>query len=150
MRPPLTLTFRHIERSGALENRARELGSRLARFNKRIAQCHMTLEGPDSHGGTGASYFVNIDLSVPGAQIHADSLHADGAAHHDIYLALRDAFHNAKRQLQDLHRDRSRPVRGSYSSSPNSYHMAFNTANAKAKPSPSIQLKYHITDSFKS
>jgi hypothetical protein len=24
--------------------------------------------------------------------------------------------------------------------------MAFNTANAKAKPSPSIQLKYHITD----
>jgi len=35
-----------------------------------------------------------------------------------------------------------------YLRSPNSYHMAFNTPNAKAKPRPSIQLKYHITDSF--
>jgi hypothetical protein len=148
MRSPLTLSFRHIDRSGALEDRARELGSRLERFSKRIAQCHMTLEGP--HRGAGAPYLVKIDLSVPGAQIHADSLHADGAARQDIYIALRDAFQDAKRQLQDLHRDRSRSVRDSHSSSPNSYHMAFNTANTKANPSPSIQLKYHITDSFKS
>jgi hypothetical protein len=48
---------------------------------------------------------------VPGAQIHADSLHIDGAGHKDIYLALRDAFNNAKRQLQDLRRDQFRPVR---------------------------------------
>ena len=148
MRPPLTLSFRHIERSGALEDRARELSFRLERFSKRIAQCHMTFEGP--HRGAGAPYLVKIDLSVPGAQIHADSLHVDGAATQDIYIALRDAYHDAKRQLQELHRDRLRSVHDTHSSSPNSYHMAFNTANAKAKPSPSIQLKYHITDSFKS
>jgi ribosome-associated translation inhibitor RaiA len=114
MQPSLTLTFRHIDRSGALEERARELGSRLERFSDRVTQCHMTLEGPDGRRGTGASYLVKIDMTVPGAQIHADSLHADGAAHEDIYLALRDAFNNAKRQLQDLHRDRSGFARDSY------------------------------------
>ncbi len=45
---------------------------------------------------------AKIDLAVPGAHIHADSLHADGTGHEDIYLALRDAFINAKRQLQHL------------------------------------------------
>jgi len=111
MRPPITLTFRHLDRSGALEDRARKLGSRLERYNERITQCHITLEGPDTRSDTRTPYLVKIDLIVPGAQIHADSLHVDGAGHKDIYLALRDAFNNAKRQLQDLHRDRIRLAR---------------------------------------
>jgi hypothetical protein len=74
-------------------------------------QCHMTLEGPGNRGDSDASYVVKIDLTVPNAHIHADSLHIDGAGHKDIYLALRDAFNNAKRQLQDLHRDQFRPTR---------------------------------------
>jgi hypothetical protein len=106
MRPDITLSFRHIERSGALEERARTLGARLERFSERIMRCHMTLEGP-GNGHEGAGYMVRIDLAVPGAQIHADSLHVDGAGHKDIYLALRDAFNSAKRQLQRLPRDRS-------------------------------------------
>ena len=106
-----TITFRHIDHSGALEDRARKLGSRLGRFSERIMQCRITLEGPGDRRDGGAPYLVKIDLTVPGAQIHADSLHADGAGHKDIYIALRDAFNNAKRQLQDLHRDRYRPGR---------------------------------------
>jgi hypothetical protein len=102
--------FRHIDRSGALEDRARKLGSRLERFGE-ITRCHMTLEGPGHYSDSGAPYIVKIDLTVPGAQIQADSLHVDGAGHKDIYLALRDAFNNAKRQLQNLHRDRFRSAR---------------------------------------
>ncbi|MGC1524092.1 MAG: HPF/RaiA family ribosome-associated protein [Steroidobacteraceae bacterium] len=104
---PLTLTFHHIDRSGALEERARKLGARLQRFSDRIMQCHMVFEGPDGRRDGGAPFCVKIELSVPGAHIHADSLRADGRGHEDIYLALRDAFNNAKRQLQGLHRDRS-------------------------------------------
>jgi hypothetical protein len=107
----MTLTFRHIDHSGALEDRARQLGARLERFSERITRCHMTLEGPGNGSNTGAPYLAKIDLNVPGAQIHADSLHVDGAGHKDIYLAMCDAFNNAKRQLQDLHRNRSRSVR---------------------------------------
>ena len=106
MPPIVKLSFRHIERSGALEDRARKLGARLERFSGRITQCHMTLEGPGNGRDGGLGYLVKIDLTVPGAQIHADSLHVDGVGHKDIYLALRDAFNSAKRQLQRLHRDR--------------------------------------------
>lgn len=111
MEQPVTITFRHIDHSGALEDRARKLGSRLGRFSERIMQCHMTLEGPCNHSDSGAPYVVKIGLTVPGAHIQADSRHVDGAGHKDIYLALRDAFNNAKRQLQDLHRDRLRTAR---------------------------------------
>ena len=104
---PMTLTFRRIDRSGALEARARKLGARLQRFSDRIMKCHMVFEGPDGRRDGGAPFCVKIELSVPGAHIHADSLRADGRGHEDIYLALRDAFNNAKRQLQGLHRDRS-------------------------------------------
>jgi ribosome-associated translation inhibitor RaiA len=102
MQPPITLTFRHLEHSGAVEERARKLGQRLARFNGRITRCHMTLEGPGERTERGAPYLAKIDLTVPGAHIHADSLHVDGIGHEDIYLALRDAFNNAKRQLLRL------------------------------------------------
>jgi len=102
VRSPIILTFHHIDRYGAVEERARKLGHHLARLNERITHCHITLQGPDDPDGGGAQYLVKIDLMVPGAQILADSLHVDGAGHQDIYLALRDAFNNAKRQLLAL------------------------------------------------
>ena len=104
----MTLTFRHTERSSALEARARELGQRLQRYGERITQCHMTLEGSRGGHDSAATYAVQIDLAVPGARIHADSLQIDGAGHKDPFLALRDAFNNAKRQLQELHSKRFR------------------------------------------
>jgi len=113
MRSPMTLTFRRIDHSSALEARARELGERLQRYGERITQCHMTLEGSRGGHGSGSPYVVQIDLAVPGAQIHADSLQMDGAGHKDIYLALREAFNNAKRQLQELHSKRFRFDAGS-------------------------------------
>jgi hypothetical protein len=110
---PITLTFHHLDRSGALEDRARTLGIRLNRFSERLTYCHMSLEGPGHRSTAAAPYVVKIDLIVPGAQIHADSLHVDGSGHKDIYLALRDAFNNAKRQLQGLHRARFQSARSS-------------------------------------
>jgi hypothetical protein len=105
MRSAMTLTFQHIDRSGALEAHARELGSRLGSFGERITQCHMTLAGPPASEGSGL-YFAKIELAVPGAQIYADNLQLDCAGAGSIYLAMGDAFENARRQLQELHSSR--------------------------------------------
>jgi len=110
MRSATTLTFRHIDYSSALESRACELGQRLHRYGEPITHCHMTLERLRSGHVSGAPFAVQIDLAVPGARIHADSLRHDGAGHQDIYVALRDAFNNAKRQLQELHSRRFRLI----------------------------------------
>ena len=101
----LTLTFRHVPRTAALEARVRESVQRLERVNDRIAQCHLTLEGPEQPADAAGRYAVRIELSVPGAQIHADSLQQSGEPPHDVFSALREAFDNAKRQLQSLRWD---------------------------------------------
>ena len=89
MRSPMTLTFRHTDHSSALEARARALGERLQRYGERITQCHMTLEGLRGDHGSSTTFVVQIDLAVPGAQIHADSLHGDGGAQGRLSSAAR-------------------------------------------------------------
>ena len=105
MQSPVTVSFRHIERSGALEARVREIGRRLQRYSGGTTRCRVTVEG-GLEGGKGARYSVSISLSVPGAQIHADSIQHDGSGHRDVYEALRHAYGRARRQLQDLKRER--------------------------------------------
>jgi len=111
MQTPIRLTFRHLDRSPALEARAKEMLSRLQRFNDHIAQCHMTIEGSPGESRHGAPCVVKIDLIVPGAQIHAENERYDSDGG-DVYIALRDAFDNAKRQLLDLHRQQREMTSG--------------------------------------
>jgi ribosome-associated translation inhibitor RaiA len=106
MAPTARINFQHADRSPALEARARELVERLYRFNERISACAVTVQGRPGSQLRGAPFVVKIELAVPGAQIHADSHHGPEIAHDDVYVALREAFENAKRQLQDLHRER--------------------------------------------
>jgi ribosome-associated translation inhibitor RaiA len=101
----LTLTFRHVPRSAALEARVRESVQRLERVNDRIAQCHLTVEGPEKPTDAAGRYAVKIELSVPGARIHADNLRQDDEQQRDVFSAVRDAFDDAKRQLQSLRWD---------------------------------------------
>jgi hypothetical protein len=109
MQPPLTLTFRHVARSAALEAHARDLASRLQRIEDNISRCHMTLESLTGDGIPDSTYVVKIELTVPGAQIHADSLQADSSGHTSIFIAMRDAYNNARQQLGHLRHDRTRP-----------------------------------------
>jgi hypothetical protein len=97
----LNVTFRRFERSGALQARTREIGERLQRCDPRISQCHISVLG----GGDG-SVSVRIHVSVPGAQVHADSAN-DGTPGRitDAFLALRKAYEGARSQLRSLQRE---------------------------------------------
>jgi len=97
------ITFDGLERSGAVESRILEISKRLRRCNDRITHCHVTVNG--SSGGPYPAVSAKIHISVPGAQIHADSHSTNGVRHTDVFLALRHAYENARRQLQDLKRD---------------------------------------------
>jgi hypothetical protein len=99
------VTFRRFERSGVLDARIREIGERLRHCDPRITQCHISVVG----GAPGEPpVSVRIDVSVPGAQIHADSLNAGGPGHADAFLALREAYEGARGQLRSLQRERGR------------------------------------------
>lgn len=103
MTAPVTLTFRHLPRSGALEASARDIGERLRRLNSRITACHIVLEGNAGRSDGRGQYQVKIHVSVPGAQIHAESAPPDGDDLRELN-ALHSAYDNAKRQLENLKR----------------------------------------------
>lgn len=105
MHAALSLSFLHVDRTCALDARLREIGERLLRQSQRVLRCHIAVEG--SPGSRGAPYSVKIHLSMPGAQIHACSTPPDGARAPGLEEALKEAYVDARRQLQEIDRQRS-------------------------------------------
>jgi cold shock CspA family protein len=63
--------------------------------------CRVTVEAPHRHHRHGKLYDVRIDLSVPGRDVFVGRSGPLNHAHEDVYVAIRDAFNAAGRQLQD-------------------------------------------------
>ena len=59
----------------------------------------VVVEAPHKHHHQGKQFNVRIDIGVPGNEIVVNRDH-----HEDVYVALRDAFDAAKRQLEDYAR----------------------------------------------
>jgi len=105
---PVTLTFRHLPRSGALEASARDVGNRLQQLHDGMTACHIVFEGvPET--ADGVPFRVKIHVSVPGAQIHAESAQQREEGQTNPHSPLRSAYENAKRQLAKLKQSYGRP-----------------------------------------
>jgi len=101
MQVPLQVSFLGMEPSPAVEARIREKAAKLERFSTRIVGCRVTVEAPHRHHRHGKLYSVRIDLSVPGKEVSVSHTGPLNHAHEDVYVAIRDAFDAAGRQLQD-------------------------------------------------
>jgi len=97
----MTITFRSMSPSPAIEADVHEKAARLETFFDRITSVRVVIEAPHHGHRHGKLFHVRIDLRLPGREIVVSR---DPAAHHtheDVYVAIRDAFDEAKRQLQD-------------------------------------------------
>jgi ribosome-associated translation inhibitor RaiA len=101
---PIQITWRGIEPSDALEARIRELAQRLEKFSGQMVHCHVIVELPHKHGHQGSVYEARIQITTPGAQLNVQHEHHARHTHEDPYVAVRDAFRAAKRQLEDYER----------------------------------------------
>jgi ribosomal subunit interface protein len=108
---PLQITFRNMEPSAALEARIRKLAQRLEKFSSQIVRCHVIVEMPHKHGHQGSLYEIHVHLTTPGDTIVANREHRERHSHEDAYVALRDAFHAVRRQLEDYERKRRQDVK---------------------------------------
>ncbi len=97
----LQITFRDMEPSAAVEARIREHAAELDRLYDRIVGRRVVVEMPHRHHHQGRLYVVRITLTVPGREIVIGRAPTEHQAHEDVYVALRDAFEAAKRQLED-------------------------------------------------
>jgi cold shock CspA family protein/ribosome-associated translation inhibitor RaiA len=111
MQIPLQITFRHTDPSPALEARVRKLAERLEKFSTHIIGCHVIIEPLPHHQHQGGLYDFRIEVTLPDAEIAIRRAHPADHAHEDPYVALRDAFRAARRQLEDYERKRRLDVK---------------------------------------
>jgi len=105
MEMPLQVSFRDIDPSPAVEADIRDKVERLERYFGRIISCRVVVEARHRHRHKGKLYGVRIDLGLPGREIVVNRSGPQDHAHEDVYVAIRDAFDAAKRQMQDRVRE---------------------------------------------
>jgi len=104
MQLPLKINFRNMSPSPAIEAVIREKAAKLERFHDRIMSCTVTVIAPHRHHHKGKLFQVHIDLTVPNGEIVVSRDNHEDHAHEDVYVAIRDAFDAARRQLEDFAR----------------------------------------------
>lgn len=95
------ITFRDVPASAAVEARIREEAAALEQFYDRIIRCRVVVEMPHRHQHQGRLFAIRVELAVPGRDVVIGREPTEHHAHEDVYVAIRDAFDAAKRQLQD-------------------------------------------------
>lgn len=106
MEIPLQVTFRGFDGSAAIEAKVRERANKLERFYDRIISCRVLIEDPHRHQHKGKLYHVRIDLTVPQQELVVSHDPGNDHGHEDVYVAIRDAFEAAERQLDEFARRR--------------------------------------------
>jgi ribosomal subunit interface protein len=93
---PVTISLHGISPSDAIRQSIQEHANRLERFAAHITSCRVVLEIDGRHARGGRQLRVKIALAVPGRELVVSREH-----HEDLQVALREAFADARRQLQD-------------------------------------------------
>ena len=119
MELPVQITYRNMEPSDAVTARLQEEATKLEEFFPRLTSCRVVVEAPHRHHQRGELIHIRIELGVPGKELVVSHEPAARAAlcqdeqgvlkkqheihpeHKDAFVAIRDAFASARRQLQD-------------------------------------------------
>jgi hypothetical protein len=107
---PLDVRFRDMVPSTALEQFIRRWAVKLERTYERIDWGEVVIERPHQHQHQGQGIRVRLTLGIPGPDVVVSHEQPLDGAHEDAYVAVRDAFRAARRQLADraprVHDDR--------------------------------------------
>ena len=107
MQKPLQITVHGMEHSPALDASIREKAAKLEQYYPRMTSCHVTVDKPHRHHHQGGEFDVRIDMHIPGkVEVVINRKHAE-----DVFVALRDAFDAAKRNLEEYVREQRGDVK---------------------------------------
>jgi cold shock CspA family protein len=97
--------------SEPLKAMVRNEAEELDKLYGQIIHCRVVVEAHHKHHHKGNLYHVRIDLTVPGRELVVSREPGQHHAHEDVYVAVRDAFNAAGRQLKAFASRSSRDVK---------------------------------------
>jgi ribosome-associated translation inhibitor RaiA len=96
MQLPVQVTFHGMSHSAALEQAIQERAAKLDHFHPHVVSCRAVVEEASRHKHQGKEFVVRLDIKVPGGEVAINREHSE-----DPFVAVRDAFDAARRQLED-------------------------------------------------
>jgi cold shock CspA family protein/ribosome-associated translation inhibitor RaiA len=102
METPIQIDFQGMQPTASVRDViAAHIADLEERFG-RITACRVILKAPSGHHRTGGLYEVNIHLTLPnGREVNIGRTPKEDERHSDLPFAINDAFHRARRGLQD-------------------------------------------------
>lgn len=91
------ITFRHMDRSPALEASIHESIRKIEAHAPDLISCHVVVEAPQGHD---LGFHVRVELALAGKAIVAGRHRTEAAAHADAYVAVLASFRAALRELE--------------------------------------------------
>lgn len=98
------ITFRDMEPSAAVEAVVREKMEKLELFYDRITSCKAVVGAPHRRQRNGKLYSIGLEITLPQGKVVVSHDPQKDRSHEDVYIAIRDAFNAAYRQLEDYQR----------------------------------------------
>ncbi len=102
MEIPIQIELRGLNMSERLRDAISTHIAELEERYGRITACRVALKAPGEHHRNGGLYEVSIRLALPnGRAVNIGRTAKADERHSDIDFAINDAFHRARRRLQD-------------------------------------------------
>lgn len=108
---PIQITFRNIPESSPIKKLVLNEAEQLEHFSDQIHSCKILIESPHRSHRKGNLFHVSIYLTIPGKTLVVSRSPSEHTAHRDLYLAIRDAFDEMRRQVQDVSKIQRTPYR---------------------------------------
>lgn len=115
MKVPVKVVYRNLlpQYKEGIQDQVRLLSGKLDKFHPDIISCRIVVELPHKRHQEGNLFRTTITLNVPDKQIVVSRENPLSQIHENIYVAVRRAFEDAIRQLDEYDLIKSRNVKDS-------------------------------------
>lgn len=111
MQKPIQVAFQGIPVSDGIEAACIEEAEKLDHYFDKITSCRVVVAQSHKHHRKGNLFEIRIELGLPGDTIAVNRVPAEHKEDEDVHVAVGEAFHKVRRQLEDYVRRRRGQVK---------------------------------------
>jgi len=98
------VVFHNLNPTDAIIEAVNKRVDKLKRFCDQIITGRVVLDSPHNNHHKGKVYSVSLEIHTPVIEVRVNQDQHDNHAHEDLYVAIRDAFNAAERQLRSVNK----------------------------------------------